>query len=306
LGGSWWALRLATARVVTNWHVVKSAASSSLPIVHLRGGDSPAVIVGVDVENDLAILQLLQGIEALVPPRRSEQPIVGERVFSIGSPKQLANSLAEGLVSNIQQHRGRVWIQTTAAISPGSSGGGLFDESGRLVGITVAGIEGGQQLNFAVPTRVVELLLATGLFGQATVAQSTSLLRPDAYAAFASGLSKPEAERLRALSAGAQREPISVTPPAPRPEGVVPTEGGAAPRREGSLNLRASDTADVFLDGKKAGGSPLLGIKVKAGKHQIRFDCYDATGNAKPGIVQTVDVAADGEKDVEFECLSAE
>jgi hypothetical protein len=58
----------------------------------------------------------------------------------------------------------------------------------------------------------------------------------------------------------------------------------------------------VYVDGKKVGGSPILGLKVKPGKHKVRFDCYDATGEAKPGPTQTHDVAADGEKDVEYEC----
>jgi hypothetical protein len=79
----------------------------------------------------------------------------------------------------------------------------------------------------------------------------------------------------------------------------------AAPKplaAEGQLNLRASDTADVFVDGKKAGSSPVLGFKVKVGTHKVRFDCYDTAGNTVAGPVQTVNVAADTETDVEFTC----
>ena len=68
------------------------------------------------------------------------------------------------------------------------------------------------------------------------------------------------------------------------------------------LELRASDTADVYIDGRKVGGSPVLGHRVKAGKHKVRFDCYDAAGEAQQGVVQTVDVAVEGERDVEYEC----
>lgn len=75
-----------------------------------------------------------------------------------------------------------------------------------------------------------------------------------------------------------------------------------APAPEGHLNLRASDTADVFVDGKKVGSSPVLGFKAKAGAHKVRFDCYDAAGNTVAGPVQTVSVAADTESDVEFTC----
>ncbi len=97
-----------------------------------------------------------------------------------------------------------------------------------------------------------------------------------------------------------------VNKPPPTAVAPAPAAGGAAPAAaggtEGSLNLRASDTADVYIDGRKVGGSPVLGHRVKAGKHKVRFDCYDPSGEAKQGIVQTVDVGVDGERDVEYEC----
>lgn len=71
---------------------------------------------------------------------------------------------------------------------------------------------------------------------------------------------------------------------------------------EGLLNLRATDTADVYLDGKKLGGSPLLGVKAKVGNHKVRFDCYDAAGNTVAGPVQVIAVKAEGEVDVEYPC----
>jgi hypothetical protein len=79
-------------------------------------------------------------------------------------------------------------------------------------------------------------------------------------------------------------------------------QAAAAASSLGSLNLRASDTADVYVDGRKVGGSPILGHQVKAGSHQVRFDCLDPQGEAKKGIAQTVEVPTDGERDVEYEC----
>jgi hypothetical protein len=75
---------------------------------------------------------------------------------------------------------------------------------------------------------------------------------------------------------------------------------------EGVLNLRASDTADVYVDGKKVGGSPVDGLKVRAGTHKVRFDCYDTAGNTIPGAAKSVTVAADGEQSVDFECPAVE
>lgn len=72
------------------------------------------------------------------------------------------------------------------------------------------------------------------------------------------------------------------------------------------LNLRASDTADVFVDGKKVGSSPVDGLKVKAGAHKVRFDCYDASGNTLPGATKTVTVAAEAEESLDFTCPAPE
>lgn len=76
---------------------------------------------------------------------------VGETVFAIGAPQGLELSLSEGIVSSIREEEDRRYIQTTAAISPGSSGGGLFNADGKLVGITAFTFKHGQTLNFALP-----------------------------------------------------------------------------------------------------------------------------------------------------------
>jgi len=68
------------------------------------------------------------------------------------------------------------------------------------------------------------------------------------------------------------------------------------------LNLRASDTADVYLDGRKIGSSPLNNVRARSGPHKLRFDCYDAAGNAIAGQVKMITVVADEEQDVEYPC----
>jgi TPR repeat protein len=80
---------------------------------------------------------------------------VGESVYAIGAPEGLDLTLSEGIVSSLRSYNGGQYIQTTAAISHGSSGGGLFDQSGKLVGLTTFYIEG-QSLNFALPVSWVE------------------------------------------------------------------------------------------------------------------------------------------------------
>jgi hypothetical protein len=80
---------------------------------------------------------------------------VGEALFTLGAPSGLELSLSNGILSGLRQEQGRDFVQTTAPISPGSSGGGLFDGWGNLVGITTLVLVGrerlNQSLNFAVP-----------------------------------------------------------------------------------------------------------------------------------------------------------
>jgi S1-C subfamily serine protease len=146
--------------LVTNAHVATAA----------KGGDIVAQlsthafyevkkIVGVNPAYDIAVLQF-QASE--VPFVRINTAIIaqaGDRVWAIGSPKGLEGSISEGVISRPQrQIKGVDFIQFTAPISRGSSGGGLFNLNGRMLGITTAAIidEGAQNLNFAVPIKYID------------------------------------------------------------------------------------------------------------------------------------------------------
>ncbi|TSD56629.1 serine protease [Variovorax sp. KBS0712] len=85
---------------------------------------------------------------------------VGQRVFAVGSPHGLERTLSEGLISALRPRApGQLPIvQTSAPVSSGSSGGGLFDTEGRLVGVTDSVAPGGANLGFAYPAQwVMEL-----------------------------------------------------------------------------------------------------------------------------------------------------
>jgi Flp pilus assembly protein TadD len=86
---------------------------------------------------------------------------VGTTVYAIGHPLGLRNVLSEGLVSGLgDPGRGQHFIQTTAAISPGSSGGPLMTADGVVVGVTTATVRDAQNLNFAMPASRIRALLA--------------------------------------------------------------------------------------------------------------------------------------------------
>ncbi len=150
----------ANGLLVTNSHVVEGAAFAT---IHRSDGSTLFVdgILATDKEQDLAVLQV-NGTSlphVSIAPAGSV-PAVGARVYAIGNPKGLTNTFSEGLVSSLRKKDGKVWaLQTTAAISHGSSGGPLVDTQGRVVGVTTVSIEGGQNLNFAVPALAVRRVI---------------------------------------------------------------------------------------------------------------------------------------------------
>jgi tetratricopeptide (TPR) repeat protein len=96
----------------------------------------------------------------------------------IGSPKGLKNTLSEGLVSGYRDGaKGSKWVQITAPISPGSSGGPVLTGDGRLVGVATASVIDGQNLNFAVPANEVRNLLSADVKHGRALWKGTSISR---------------------------------------------------------------------------------------------------------------------------------
>jgi tetratricopeptide (TPR) repeat protein len=99
-----------------------------------------------------------------------EEIRIGQRVYAIGNALGLGLSLSEGLVSGIRDISGESWIQTTAALAPGSEGGALFDENGQLLGMTDYRKRDGQNINFAAPAswlpQIVERAGLSNTFGK--------------------------------------------------------------------------------------------------------------------------------------------
>ena len=159
--------------IATNCHVVNQAAKDTLIGVSSIEGSGLAWVSGKDDARDLCLLTgpigktkngvMLKGNDGkyimVKPPAVQvasiKQLAVGDKVYAIGSPKGLGNTLSDGLVSGFRDYNGSKIIQTTAPISPGSSGGGLFDAQGQLIGITTMYLDGGQNLNFAVPADLI-------------------------------------------------------------------------------------------------------------------------------------------------------
>ena len=146
--------------VVTNHHVVQPAYRM---IAKFSGGTAVPVenVVADSPDDDIAILRISAKGFKYLRLGDSSAASPGEHVLVIGSPLGLQGTVSDGIVSGVRQLRNRTWIQTSAPVSPGNSGGPLIDTDGNVIGVVTMGIKPdiAQNLNFAVPINTVKALL---------------------------------------------------------------------------------------------------------------------------------------------------
>ena len=141
-----------TGHVLTNYHVVEGGSFFDVRVASAGGKVRSFVARPAACAPYQDLAEIALGSPSGVRPvkKASGEPEVGSRVYAVGAPLQLEGTLTEGVVSQLRNIEEQKLIQTTAAISPGSSGGGLFNSRAELVGITTMSLSGGQSLNFAV------------------------------------------------------------------------------------------------------------------------------------------------------------
>lgn len=162
--------------IITNFHVIQGASGARVTLADHSNWD--AQLVGAAPDQDVAVLRINAPKSALKPIAigTSADLLVGQKVFAIGNPFGLDQTLTTGIISalgrEIEAVTGRNIsgvIQTDAAINPGNSGGPLLDSAGRLIGVNTAiysasGASAG--IGFAVPVdtvnRVVPQLIKHG------------------------------------------------------------------------------------------------------------------------------------------------
>ena len=164
--------------VVTNFHVIQAGQSARVTLADQTTWK--AALVGAFPDRDLAVLRIAAPKEKLKPilVGRSGDLQVGQKVYAIGNPFGLDQTLTSGIISALDreiesatQRSIRGVIQTDAAINPGNSGGPLLDSAGRLIGVNTAiyspsGASAG--IGFAIPVdevnRIVPRLIRDGKF----------------------------------------------------------------------------------------------------------------------------------------------
>lgn len=138
---------------ISNYHVFKDASSI---IAMNEFGDKFMIseIIELDKEKDFIIFRL--GNQTNIPYLNiaEQTPKIGENVFAIGNPKGLIQTLSTGIISGFRSENNL--LQTTTAITHGSSGGPLFNDKGQVIGVTTSGL-GEANLNFAINIKAIPI-----------------------------------------------------------------------------------------------------------------------------------------------------
>jgi len=149
----------------TNYHVLQGARSAIAQCCNGRVFEV-SQIEGLDEKKDLILfrMRLRDGNGAPrdlhpVDLETSPNEQVGEKVTVVGSPQGLENTVSDGILSAVREYDSIRYLQITAPISPGSSGGPVFNESGRMIGIATFQMKEGQNLNFAISSQHLVPLL---------------------------------------------------------------------------------------------------------------------------------------------------
>lgn len=135
--------------VITNYHVIQSAKDIN---VRLKDGTSyPASgVIYYDANQDACILKINANNLPTIPLGDSSNLQIGEKIYCIGNPLGLEYSFSDGLLSGVRDYQELKYLQFTAPVSPGNSGGPLINPQGEAIGIVTFLLVGGQNLNFAL------------------------------------------------------------------------------------------------------------------------------------------------------------
>ena len=141
--------------VITNYHVIEGCTEATITLINGKRYTVDKVM-GYSEDKDVAVLSTLCNNSKPLQTRDTEIK-TGEKVYTIGSSLGLSGSLSDGIVSSAERMiNGYTYIQTTAPISHGNSGGPLLDNEGRVIGITTAYLADGQNLNLAIPIQEIK------------------------------------------------------------------------------------------------------------------------------------------------------
>jgi S1-C subfamily serine protease len=142
--------------IATNKHVLDCGGRGTVSVAGSRRS-FPITASWSDPQHDLALVRVAgANTQPLVLSARG-WPAVGDDIYVAGNPEGLEGTFSRGIVSGLRRNEGL--IQFDASISPGSSGGPVVDGRGQVIGVAVASVKQGQNLNFAVPSQYLRALI---------------------------------------------------------------------------------------------------------------------------------------------------
>lgn len=163
--------------VVTNFHVVAGAEKAEV-VFHDKSRVEVSGFCAVSPETDIVILNTKVPADKALSALKiaGELPRPGEAVYAFGAPLSLSGSISDGIVSAIRRGKeieaaaqlrykaDSIWIQTTAPISPGNSGGPIVNAAGEVLGLATFFDKRGQNINFATSSRQISAMLDAFVF----------------------------------------------------------------------------------------------------------------------------------------------
>lgn len=274
--------------LVTNYHVIQGACYLSAFTPDLAAVVDFETLLAWDQDADLAILRSAHAPDAAILPLADSDTVrQGERVYAVGYPLGLANTLTEGIVSARYDMDGYQLLQITAPISQGNSGGAVLNESGEVVGVACMYLVDGQNLNYAIASNDVKRLYA-----EASEEIPLADFHAEQDAAPAPEPSQPQAAQPQP-SNPPQQHPPAQTPveqtPVETPEPVAEPEVKAEPKYsleqlQGSWSFRNQESETILLTGK-----------VEIRDHSVYYEDYSSIGGSERKITRkgTIDHLTD-------------
>lgn len=149
---------VAPDRVATNCHVTRAASA----VMVSKGPERlRAVAQQADLVHDLCVLEVPGARFPLARLGRAEQVLVGGTIYFYGYPRALGMAFSQGRVEALHPFDGSVVIETTADFTQGASGGGLFDDGGRLIGLATFMPANQHGHNYAIPVDWIPSVMST-------------------------------------------------------------------------------------------------------------------------------------------------
>ena len=136
----------------------QTATNADIRVFLADGSEFTAQSIQTSPSRDLALVTVYSaGATPLRPAPQQAGPQQGDRVYTIGNPVGLRNTVTAGIFSGYRRHEesGEIYLQTDAAINPGNSGGPLIDERGRVLGINTMIVQNTEGIGFAIPVTTV-------------------------------------------------------------------------------------------------------------------------------------------------------